>query len=130
MVDTVLTLCKASVKEFVEFVLKFCPTDTEIVTTNKVVNTFDKVLLGPDDSDYEEAPYQDVPEGERDELQTSLVWLHGLFDKNKDPEPLFVLDLILKQNQLIPTYSTPPDDIVARIMGVFDEGINVMTTIP
>jgi len=58
------------------------------------------------------------------------VWLHVLFDKNKDPEPLFVLDLILKQNQLIPTYSTPPDEIVSRIMGVFDEGINVMTTIP
>jgi len=68
MVDTVLTLCKRSVKEFVEFVLKFCPTDSQIVTTNEVVNTFDKVLLTPEDSDYEECPYGDVPERDRDEL--------------------------------------------------------------
>lgn len=32
-----------------------------------------------------------------------------MFDKNKDPEPLFVLDLILKQKDLIPTYSTDPE---------------------
>ena len=29
-----------------------------------------------------------------------------MFVKDKDPEPLYVLDLILKQGNLIPTYST------------------------
>jgi hypothetical protein len=49
-----------------------------------------------------------------------------MFDKNKDPEPLFDLDLILKSGQLIPTYSTQPEDIVKRIMDVFDEGIECL----
>lgn len=31
-----------------------------------------------------------------DEYQRTMVWLFKMFDKNKDPEPLFVLDLILK----------------------------------
>jgi len=53
-----------------------------------------------------------------------------MFDKNKDPEPLFDLDLILKQGQLIPTYSTQPEDIVKRIMDVFDEGIECLQQIP
>ena len=49
-----------------------------------------------------------------------------MFDKNKDPEPLFDLDLILKQGNLIPTYSTPPEDIVIKIMSVFDDGIEIL----
>jgi len=49
-----------------------------------------------------------------------------MFDKNKDPEPLFVLDLILRTNQLIPQYSTDPKDIVNKIMEVFDEGIECL----
>ena len=53
-----------------------------------------------------------------------------MFDKNKDPEPLFVLDLILKPNQLIPQYSTDPKEIVAKIMEVFDEGIECLQQIP
>ena len=60
---------------------------------------------------------------ERNELQSTLVWLHSLYDKNKDPEPLFVLDLILKPGSLIPSYSTKPDEIVDKIMSVFDDGI-------
>lgn len=35
-----------------------------------------------------------------------------MFSNDKDPEPLFVLDLILKPNQLIPNYSVEPRDIV------------------
>jgi len=53
-----------------------------------------------------------------------------MFDKNKDPEPLFDLDLILKAGHLIPTYSTNPEDIVKRIMDVFDEGIECLQQIP
>ena len=67
MQDAVLTLCKESVKEFVHFMLAFCPLDTKIVTTNEVHNSFDKKRLTPEDSDFEEKPYQDVPEGSRDD---------------------------------------------------------------
>lgn len=52
--------------------------------------------------------------------------LNKQFSKNKDPEPLFVLDLILKPNTLIPQYSTEPRDIVTKIMEVFDEGIECL----
>jgi hypothetical protein len=66
MQDAVLTMCKESVKEFVSFVLNFCPTGTRIVSTREVHNTFNKKILTPEDSDYEEAPYQDVPVAMRD----------------------------------------------------------------
>lgn len=56
--------------------------------------------------------------------------LNQMFSKNKDPEPLFVLDLILKPNQLIPQYSTEPKDIVNKILEVFDEGIDCLLKIP
>lgn len=69
MQDAVLTLCKESVHEFVKYVLAFCPRETAIVSTREVHNTFDKKLIGPDDSDYEEKPFQDVPEAERDDAQ-------------------------------------------------------------
>ena len=50
--------------------------------------------------------------------------------KNKDPAPLFILDLILKPNQIIPAYSTQPDDIVTKMLDVFDDGLDVMKKIP
>lgn len=96
MQDTVLTMSRESVAEFVTFILKFCPKDTRIVNTNEVYNTFDKPHIFPDDSDYEEMPHQDIPEKDLTELQRTERWLFPQFDKNKDPEPLFVLDLILK----------------------------------
>jgi hypothetical protein len=52
--------------------------------------------------------------------------LDAMFSQDKDPEPLFVLDLILKPNQLIPLYSVEPRDIVSKVMEVFDEGINCL----
>jgi len=30
------------------------------------------------------------------EVKTTKVWLYNMFKANKDPEPLYVLDLILK----------------------------------
>jgi len=60
-------MSKESVREFVDFVLKFCPLDTKIISTKEVHNTFDKVMLTPEDSDYEEMPYANVPEAERDD---------------------------------------------------------------
>lgn len=80
-------------------------------------------MLTPEDSDYEEAPFADVPPEEQDEYQQTCVWLHSIFDKNKDPEPLFELDLILKTGQLIPTYSTNPEEVVTKILNVFDDGV-------
>ena len=53
-----------------------------------------------------------------------------MFSKDKDPEPLFVLDLILKPNQLIPQYSTEPKDIISKVLEAFDEGIESLQQIP
>ena len=130
MQDTVLTMCQQSVAEFTEFILKYVPTDTKIVDTNEVKNTFNKRIIGPDDSDYEALPFTDVPDAEHNDYQGTMVWLHGLYDKNKDPEPLFDLDLIKKIGNLIPTYSTNPEDIVTKIMSVFDDGIEILQKIP
>jgi len=126
MQDTVLTMCQISVKEFTEFILSYVPTNTKIIDTNEVKNTFNKKIIGPDDSDYEEFPFGDVPNDNLTEYQSTMQWLHKLYDKNKDPDPLFDLDLIKKQGNLIPTYSTNPEDIVTKIMNVFDDGIDIL----
>lgn len=54
-------MSKESVREFVDFVLKYCPQGTKIISTKEVHNTFTKVVLTPEDSDYEAVPYEDVP---------------------------------------------------------------------
>lgn len=60
MQDTILTLCKDSVREFVEFMVKFIPKETEIVSTSKVVNRFDKKSV----TIQEIHDYDDLPESE------------------------------------------------------------------
>lgn len=130
MQDAVLTLCRESVHEFVDFILKFCPEETKIISTKEVVNTFKKKQISAEDSDFEEIPFKDIPDKEKNEMQSTMVMLHKMFDKNKDPEPLFVLDLILKTGSLIPTYSTNPEDIINKIMKVFDDGIECLQHIP
>jgi hypothetical protein len=45
MQDTILTMCKDSVKDFVEFMIKFIPRDTEIYSTSSVKNQFDKKMI-------------------------------------------------------------------------------------
>ena len=57
MQDTVLTMCKESVKEFVYFILQYCPKGTRIVSTKEVKNLFDKKLLTAEDSDFEDMPH-------------------------------------------------------------------------
>jgi hypothetical protein len=99
MQDTVLSMCKESVSEFVDFVIKFIPIQTKIEATSKVTN-----LFGDEESDSEE-----------EEERVKEV-----------PPPLFVLDLVLKPNQLIPQYSTDPKEIVKQVMNVFDDGIKVL----
>lgn len=45
MQDTILTMCKDSVKEFVKFMIQFIPTETQIISTSSVKNTFAKVAI-------------------------------------------------------------------------------------
>jgi hypothetical protein len=71
-----------------------------------------------------------VAEAELTELQRTEKWLFPMFDKNKDPEPLFVLDLIQKSGQLIPMYSTSPEDCVSKMLDFFDEGCEILKKIP
>jgi hypothetical protein len=59
-------------------------------------------------------------------VQKVRMEMDAMFSKDKDPEPLFVLDLILKPNQLIPNYSVEPKDIVNKVLEVFDDGIECL----
>ena len=45
MQDSVLSMCKLSVDEFVNFILKFIPKNTEIISSNEVKNYFDKPAI-------------------------------------------------------------------------------------
>jgi hypothetical protein len=61
-----------------------------------VTNVFNKKVIAEEDSDYDANPFADIALKDQNEYQGTMVWLHSLYDKNKDPEPLFDLDLILK----------------------------------
>lgn len=62
MQDTILTMCKDSVKEFVQFMVKFIPRDTSIHSTSEVKNTFEKPQLTAEEE--EEQMEEDIPESE------------------------------------------------------------------
>lgn len=49
MQDTVLSICKESVKDFVEYILQFIPTETTILSTADVKNLFPKPEISPED---------------------------------------------------------------------------------
>jgi hypothetical protein len=68
----------------------------------------------------------EIDESEMTTVQKVRKELDQQFSNDKDPEPLFVLDLILKPNQLIPNYSVEPRDIVQKVIDVFDEGIECL----
>ena len=65
-----------------------------------------------------------------DEVQKVKAWLKKKHSRNSDPEPLFVLDLILKNNAVIPQYSTNPEEIVEKIRQVFEDGVKCLQEIP
>jgi hypothetical protein len=126
MQDTVLTLCQDSVKEFKDFILEFVPEETIITDCANIKNVFKKKDTPVEESDEELVDLEDdLPEAKmtKDEIRKQ-------FAKNKDPEPLFELDLVLKPGALIPTYSTAPEDIVDKVKGIFEDGIKVLTQIP
>lgn len=105
MQDTVLNLCKDSVREFVDYILSYIPDQTIIETTGKVKNTFSnrKVVQEDEDDISGNQPREDDLPG----VSETKKWLNSMFVKNKEPEPLYVLDLILK-GSLVPIYSTNP----------------------
>jgi hypothetical protein len=104
MQDTVLNLCKDSVNEFVEFILDYIPLETKIVNTATVKNSF---APKANVEEIEECgPY--VKDTDLDGVKETKNWLNSEFKKKKDPQPLYVLDLILKPGNLIPNYSTNP----------------------
>ena len=112
--------------------MKYIPKDTIIKSTSEVINIFEKqdhtaIEGGPED---EGINYDGIPESEMTSAQKVRRDLDQMFSIEKDPEPLFVLDLILKPNMLIPNYSVEPRDIVAKVLEVFDEGIECLQQIP
>lgn len=127
MQDTVLNLCKDSVNEFVTFMLSYIPDSTTIHSTAKVVNEFKKKQIEePEEESACLLPREtDIPE-----VKATKLWLASMFQKDKNPEPLYVLDLILKNGQLIPTFSTLPQNIVESIRLIFEEGVKCLQEIP
>jgi hypothetical protein len=112
MQDTVLNLCKDSVKDFVKYILQFIPNETKIHSTAVVKNLFIKKDDAAAQDEYELG--QPIPLSENDlaGVQNTKKWINGIFTKDKNPEPLYVLDLIMKPGALIPTFSTIPSLIV------------------
>jgi hypothetical protein len=126
----VLNLCKDSVKEFVTFMLKYIPDSTEIVSTAVVRNTYPKKTSEDDEEEEEESANlmpraDDIPE-----VIATKKWLASIFKKNKNIEPLYVLDLILKPNQIIPSFATPPEVIVKTVREIFEDGVKCLQEIP
>jgi hypothetical protein len=132
MQDTILTLGKESVKQFVDFMMQYIPKETHIRSTSKVINVFDKPEGSPLQRGQSEEvqAVQEKPESEMTTVEKVRKELDKEFSAEKDPEPLFVLDLILKPNMLIPNYSVEPKDIVSKVLEVFDEGIECLQQIP
>ena len=108
--------------------LEFIPEETTIINSAKVTNVFPKKVFAEEDCTEEEGAEHDS--NELAGITETRDWLNGMFDKNKDPEPLFVLDLILKAGNLVPVYSTNPSEIVDKIREVFERGIKEMQRIP
>jgi len=126
MQDTILSLGKDSVSQFVGFMMKYIPKETHVKSTSEVINIFEKpesIEGGPDE---EGANHNSKPESEMTSVEKVRRDLDKMFSNDKDPEPLFVLDLILKPNQLIPNYSVEPREIVNKVLEVFDEGIECL----
>ena len=129
MQDTVLTISKDSVYEFKDFILKFIPIATEIMSSNEVTNEFPKLAIKEKEGEGEGEDNIKEEVKEEDESEESQEEIDLETDQS-DPNPLFVLDLVLKPGQELPQYSTDPNEVVNTVMGIFDEGIKVLQEIP
>ena len=72
MQDTILSLGKESVRQFVSFMMQYIPKETTTYSTSKVVNVFEKKHLeavegGPGEEDAEKPA--DIPEDELTSVQ-------------------------------------------------------------
>ena len=91
MQDTVLNLCKDSVKEFVEYMLSFIPESTEIKSTAVVHNTFpkkeiaDKDPAAADSEEEEEASILLPQEDDLPGVAESKRWLAAMFSADNEP---------------------------------------------
>jgi dynein heavy chain len=127
MQDTVLNLCKNSVHEFLDFMLSYIPDETLITNTATVKNVYKNRQLEKEDSDDEIPVFDSDLEG----VKACKIWVNRTFKKNKDPEPLFQLDLIPpKQGQLIPNFNNTPESVVKKVQEIFEEGIKSLQEIP
>jgi len=128
MQDTVLNLCKDSVSEFVAFMLNYIPDHTEIISTASVINTFPKREGESEEpeSEEEESPHLLPKDDDLAEVAQTKKWLAEMFKKDKNPEPLYILDLILKPNSLIPIFSTSPALIVSSVKDLFEDGVKCL----
>ena len=127
MQDTVLNLCKESVDEFVTFMLSFVPEETRISSAAIVVNKFDKSKLNTEEESDDDLK---IEGSELEGVKETKMFINKMFAKNKDPEPLFQLDLILKARALIPQYSNNPKDIVQKVKDIFEAGVKCLQDIP
>lgn len=89
-----LNLCKDSVHEFVNFMLAYIPESTTIESTAIVHNTF--AIKGKVEEPEEESANLLPRANDLPEVIATKKWLASMFKKDKNPEPLYVLDLILK----------------------------------
>jgi hypothetical protein len=124
MQDALLCICKQSVKEFEEFILKFIPTSTEVLSSSEVHNTFihPKIAEEEDKEGEKEKKNEDESENQSEDNEEA--------EPPKDPFPLFVLELVLKPGQELPQYSTDPKEVVSTIIELFQQGIKTLQEIP
>jgi dynein heavy chain len=127
MQDTVLNLCKDSVAKFVQWMINFIPDETLITNSATVKNVYKNKKVREDESDDELA----IRDDDLESVKETKRFINKLFTKNKDPEPLFQLDLIPpKQGSLIPVFNNPPELVVERVREVFEEGVKSLQEIP
>ena len=80
MQDTVLNLCKDSVKEFVDYLLDFIPDSTIIESTGKVINNYKRLRANAEEDDSPQ-PNQSSPDDLPGVVETKK-WLAATFTKN------------------------------------------------
>lgn len=69
MQDTVLSMCKESVSQFVEFVLQYIPKETHIESTSRVKNIFEKKALPEGETEEDQEQLEVIPEEEMTTIQ-------------------------------------------------------------
>lgn len=61
MQDTILSMCKESVRDFVKFMIQFIPKETHVTSTKEVKNVFEKPHI---ENDEEAEQIDEIPDSE------------------------------------------------------------------